>query len=151
MTQTSRNMMALDQYYVVDPAECPFATRPLSGLKYEAVLHHAEASLQWLIVLVSFVYWLHAIFQALTLTHSFCLQKSDHHMDLKLRIHFNHTSHLFACEAQTHGWRTTTLVRLLLLPPMYHDMLVISRCHGNIIIFMFLVLISVRGWVNSRA
>jgi hypothetical protein len=51
-------MMALDQDYVEDAAELPtsaFATRPLSGLKCEFVLHHAEASLQQLIILFSFV------------------------------------------------------------------------------------------------
>jgi hypothetical protein len=50
--------MVLVQDYVVDAAELPtstFATRLLSGLKCEAVLHHAEASLQWLLVLVSFI------------------------------------------------------------------------------------------------
>jgi hypothetical protein len=50
--------MALDRDYVVDVAELPtsaFSTRPLSELKCEVMLHHAEASLQWLIVLVSFV------------------------------------------------------------------------------------------------
>jgi hypothetical protein len=41
--------MALDQDHVVDAAELPtsaFATKPLSGLKCEVVLHHAIASLQ---------------------------------------------------------------------------------------------------------
>jgi hypothetical protein len=50
--------MAVDQDYVVDAAELPasaFATRLLSGLKCEVMLHHAEASLQRLIVLVFFV------------------------------------------------------------------------------------------------
>lgn len=48
--------MALDQDCVVDAAELPtsaFATKPLSGLKCELMLHHAEASLQQLIILVS--------------------------------------------------------------------------------------------------
>jgi hypothetical protein len=43
---------------VIDNAELPtsaFATRLLSGLMYEIMFHHAEASLQRLIVLVSFV------------------------------------------------------------------------------------------------
>jgi hypothetical protein len=51
-------VIVLDQDYVVDAAELPtsaFATRPLSGLKCEVMLHHAGASLQRLIVLVSFV------------------------------------------------------------------------------------------------
>jgi hypothetical protein len=50
--------MTLDQDYVADAAQLPtsaFATRPLSGLKCEVMLHHSEASLQQLIVLVSFV------------------------------------------------------------------------------------------------
>jgi hypothetical protein len=50
--------MVPDQDYVMDAAELPtsaFATRALSGLKCEVVLHHAEASLQRLIILVSFV------------------------------------------------------------------------------------------------
>jgi hypothetical protein len=58
MAQLGRNLMSLDLDYVVAAAELPtsaFATRPLSGLKCEVVLHHAEASLQWLIILVSFV------------------------------------------------------------------------------------------------
>jgi hypothetical protein len=40
--------MALDHDYVVHAAELPtsaFATRPLSGLKCEVMLHHAEPSL----------------------------------------------------------------------------------------------------------
>jgi hypothetical protein len=47
-----------NQDYVVNAAELPtsaFVTRLLSGIKCEVVLHHAEASIQWLIVLVSFV------------------------------------------------------------------------------------------------
>jgi hypothetical protein len=51
----------LEQDYVVDVAELPisaFATRPMSGLKCDVVLHHAEASLWWLIILISFVKWL---------------------------------------------------------------------------------------------
>jgi hypothetical protein len=58
MARTDINLMALDQDYVVDAAELPtsaYAIRPLSGLKCEVVLHHADASLQWLSVLVSFV------------------------------------------------------------------------------------------------
>jgi hypothetical protein len=50
--------MILDQDHVVDAAELPtsaFAFRQLSGLKCEVVLHHAEASLQRLIVLIFFV------------------------------------------------------------------------------------------------
>jgi hypothetical protein len=50
--------MVLDQDYVVDAAELPtfaFTTRPLSGLKSEVMLHYAEASLQRLIILVSFI------------------------------------------------------------------------------------------------
>jgi hypothetical protein len=49
--------MALDQDCVVDAAEhltSAFATRPLPALKCEVVLHHADASFQWLTVLVSF-------------------------------------------------------------------------------------------------
>jgi hypothetical protein len=49
--------MVLDQDYVVDTAELPtsaFATRPLSGLRCEIMLHHTEASLQQL-NLVSFI------------------------------------------------------------------------------------------------
>jgi hypothetical protein len=55
MPQRGRNLMALDQDFVVDAAELPtstFAARPLSGLKCEVMLHHAEASLQQLIILV---------------------------------------------------------------------------------------------------
>jgi hypothetical protein len=58
MARRGRNLMVLDQVYVVDAAELPtseFATRPLSRLKCDFVLHQAEASLQLLIVLVSFV------------------------------------------------------------------------------------------------
>jgi hypothetical protein len=50
--------MALDQDCVVDAAEVPtyaFATRLLSGMRCGVVPHHAEASLQQLIILVSFV------------------------------------------------------------------------------------------------
>jgi hypothetical protein len=50
--------MALDQDYVVDSAQLSisaFATKLLSGLKCEVMVHHAEASLQWLIVLVAFL------------------------------------------------------------------------------------------------
>jgi hypothetical protein len=50
--------MALDQDHVLDAAELPtsaFATRPLSGPKCEVMLHHAEASLQWLNILVFFI------------------------------------------------------------------------------------------------
>jgi hypothetical protein len=49
--------MALDKDYVVD-AELPTLTFPprlLSGLESEVMFHHAEASLQQLIVLVNFV------------------------------------------------------------------------------------------------
>jgi hypothetical protein len=48
--------MTLYQNYIVDAAELPtstFTTGPLSELKCEVMLHHAEASLQWLIILVS--------------------------------------------------------------------------------------------------
>jgi hypothetical protein len=51
-------LMVLDQDCVVDAAGLPtstFATRVLSGLKSEVVLHHAQASLQLLIVLISFI------------------------------------------------------------------------------------------------
>jgi hypothetical protein len=44
MARRGRNLMALDQDYVVDVAEFPtsaFTIRPLSGLKCEVVLHHA--------------------------------------------------------------------------------------------------------------
>jgi hypothetical protein len=61
MALSSRHLVALDQDYVVDAAGLPtytFAARPLSGLKCEVVLHHAETSFQLLIVQVSFVYWL---------------------------------------------------------------------------------------------
>jgi hypothetical protein len=50
--------MALDQDHVVDAAEIPafpFVTRLLSGLVCQVMLHHAEASLQHLIILVSFI------------------------------------------------------------------------------------------------
>jgi hypothetical protein len=50
--------MALDWDYVVDAPELPisaFVTRLLSKLKCEVMLHHAEVSLQWSFVLVSFV------------------------------------------------------------------------------------------------
>jgi hypothetical protein len=50
--------VALDQDYAVDVAELPtsaFATRPLSGLKCEVMLHHAEASFQQLTVLVPYI------------------------------------------------------------------------------------------------
>jgi hypothetical protein len=46
MSLRGRNLMALDQDYVVDATELPtsaFATRPLSGLKCEVKLYHAEA------------------------------------------------------------------------------------------------------------
>jgi hypothetical protein len=58
MAQRGRNLMALYQDYVMDAAELPisaFATSPLSGLKCEVMLHHAGASLQRLIVLLSFI------------------------------------------------------------------------------------------------
>jgi hypothetical protein len=58
MARRGRNLMVLDQDYVVDAAVLPtstFATRQLSGLKCEVMLHHVEASLQHLIILVSFV------------------------------------------------------------------------------------------------
>jgi hypothetical protein len=57
MAQRGRNLMALDQDYVVDAAELPtsaFSTRPLSGLKCEVVLHHAEAGLFHLMALHNF-------------------------------------------------------------------------------------------------
>jgi hypothetical protein len=50
--------MALNQDFVVDAAELPtstFATRPLPGLKCEVTPHDAEVSLQWLIILISFI------------------------------------------------------------------------------------------------
>jgi hypothetical protein len=50
--------MVLHQDYVVDAAELhisAYATRPLFGLKCEVMVHHAESSLQWLIVQVSFI------------------------------------------------------------------------------------------------
>jgi hypothetical protein len=50
--------MAVYLDHVVDGAElptCAFATRLLSGLKCEVMLHHAEVSLQLFIILVSFV------------------------------------------------------------------------------------------------
>jgi hypothetical protein len=50
--------MALDQDCLVAAAELgtsAFATRPLSELKCEVVLHHAEAALQQLIILISFI------------------------------------------------------------------------------------------------
>jgi hypothetical protein len=53
-----RNLKVLDQGYVADDAEIPISasgTRPLYRLKCEAMFHHAEASLQLLIILVSFV------------------------------------------------------------------------------------------------
>jgi hypothetical protein len=58
MARRGKNLIVLDQDYVVDAAELltsTYATRPLSGLKFEVMLHCAEASLQWLIILVSFV------------------------------------------------------------------------------------------------
>jgi hypothetical protein len=57
--------MALDQGYVVDAAVLPTsacATRPLWA-KCDVMLRHADASLQQLSVLVSFVQWLRAIFR----------------------------------------------------------------------------------------
>jgi hypothetical protein len=51
---------------VVDAAELPtsaLASSPQLGLKSEVMLHHAEASLQRLIVLVSSVQWLRAMFR----------------------------------------------------------------------------------------
>jgi hypothetical protein len=53
MARRSRNLMALVEDYVVDAVERPtssFATRSLSGLKCEVMLHHSEALLQQLIV-----------------------------------------------------------------------------------------------------
>lgn len=58
MARRGRNLMMLDQDYVVDAVELPTsvsATRLLFGLKREVVFHHAKASLQQLIVPVSFV------------------------------------------------------------------------------------------------
>jgi hypothetical protein len=49
MARRGRNLMALDQESVVDAAALPtsaFATRPLSRLECDVMLHHAEASLQ---------------------------------------------------------------------------------------------------------
>lgn len=52
--------MALEQGCVVDAAELPTSALanqagPLSGLKWEAMLRHAQASLERLIILVSFI------------------------------------------------------------------------------------------------
>jgi hypothetical protein len=55
MAQRGRNLIVLDQDYVVDAAKLIFVTRLLSGLKCEVMLHHAKASLQWFIILVSFI------------------------------------------------------------------------------------------------
>jgi hypothetical protein len=58
MARRGRNLVALDRDYVVDAAELltsAFVARLLSRLKCEVMLHHAEASLQLLIILVSFV------------------------------------------------------------------------------------------------
>jgi hypothetical protein len=59
MSRIGKHLMAVDHDYMVDVAELPtsaFATRLLSGLKCEVMLHHAEASLQRLIIMVSFIY-----------------------------------------------------------------------------------------------
>jgi hypothetical protein len=51
-------MIVLDKDYVVDAAgllTLIFATRLLSGMKCEVMFHHAKASLQWFIIVVSFV------------------------------------------------------------------------------------------------
>jgi hypothetical protein len=64
--------MVPDHDYVVDAAELPtsaFSPRLLSGLKCEVVLHHAETSLQQLIILISFIVCLHAIIRWF---HSIC-------------------------------------------------------------------------------
>jgi hypothetical protein len=53
MAQRGRNLLVLSQDDVVDAAELP--TRLLSWLKHEVLLNHAEASLQWLIILISFI------------------------------------------------------------------------------------------------
>jgi hypothetical protein len=56
MARRGRKLMALDQDYMVDAAELPtfaFATRLLPRLNCE--VHHAEASLQQSVFLVSFV------------------------------------------------------------------------------------------------
>jgi hypothetical protein len=45
-------MMVLYQDYVGDAAGLPTSA---SGLKCEVILHHAEASLQQLIILISFI------------------------------------------------------------------------------------------------
>jgi hypothetical protein len=58
MAQIGRNLMTVYLDNVVDAVELPtlgFATRPLSGLKCEIVLHRAEASLYRFTVLVSLI------------------------------------------------------------------------------------------------
>jgi hypothetical protein len=66
MAQRGRKLMVMDHDYEADAAELPtsaFTARPLSGLKCEVVFHHREASLQCLIILISFVYYPRKIFQ----------------------------------------------------------------------------------------
>jgi hypothetical protein len=58
MAHRGRNLVAINQDYVVDAAELNISTsetRPLSSLKCEIMPHNAEAALQWLIIQVSFI------------------------------------------------------------------------------------------------
>jgi hypothetical protein len=58
MTQRGKQIIVLDHDYVVDAGELLAsisATRLRYGLKCEVMLHQAEASLQKVIILVSFI------------------------------------------------------------------------------------------------